>query len=203
MIFKHEAKTSRAALLAGVLGMSIAGFAASAAAQSTGEQSAPAVEDPEAVQELRAKQQEIRQLMGELRQIQQEATQADPELAAQQEDYQDLVMENMKGENFDPQAEVDEMRSLRAELQSGGDLAEEERQSKMQELRTKQQQFQQKQQEAMQTEDVRAARQELDEEMTAAMTELNSDVEAMIAQLQQLRQEYQSLLQEAMADQQG
>lgn len=203
MTFKLRAIPNRAVLMAGLVGMSIAGFTALAAAQSSDSESAPSSsEPPTAMQELRAKQQEIQALMSELRQIQQQATEANPELAAEQEEYRDLVIDTMSDQNFDPEAEMENMRSLQAELQGGEQLGEEERQTMIQELEQKSQEFRSKQQQAMQSEEVTSARDELDEKMKAAMNEQNPEAEAMIAQLNELQQEYQSLLQEAMQQQQ-
>lgn len=202
MTFKVRVVSSRAALIAGVLGMGIAGFTGSVGAQSTDEQAAPSSEAPPVMQELRAKQQEIRRLMSELRQIQQQATESNPELAAEQEDYRDLVIDTMSSQNFDPEAEIQSMQTLQAELRGSDQLGDEERQAKMQELEQKSQQFRSRQQQAMQTEDVMAAREELDEKMKTAMQEQDPEAEAMIAQLNELQREYQNLLQEAMQQQQ-
>lgn len=193
-----EAIFNRSTLLAGMLGMSIAGSAGIAVAQSSGEQS----EAPAAMQELQATQQEMQQLMNRLRQIQQEATAANPELATEQEAYRDLVIDTMSSENFDPEAEIENMRSLQAELQGGDQLDEAERQAKMQELEQKSQQFRARQQQAMETEDVAEARTELDDKMKAAMKEQDPEAANLIAQLEQLQQEYQKLVQDAMQQQQ-
>lgn len=202
MTIKLRADSIRAGIVAGVLGAGIAGFTGPAAAQSTDQQSAPSSEAPAVMQELRAKQQEMRQLMGELRQIQQQATQSNPELAAQQEDYRDLVMNTMSDQNFDPEAELQNMRSLQAELRGNDQLGEEERQAKMQELQQKKQQFRSKQQEAMQTEDVQTAREQLDQDMRDAMKEQSPKAADLIARLDELQKEYQNLLQKAMQQQQ-
>lgn len=197
-----EAVFNRSTLLAGMLGMSIAGFAGIAVAQSSGEQAAPSSEAPAAIQELQATQQEMQQLMNQLRQIQQEATAANPELATKQEAYRDLVIDTMSNENFDPEAEIENMRSLQAELQGGDQLDDAERQAKMQELEQKSQQFRARQQQAMETEDVAEARTELDDKMKAAMKEQDPEAAELIAQLEQLQQEYQKLVQDAMQQQQ-
>ena len=63
MTIKLTARSNRKALLAGVLAMSVAGFAGHAAAESTGEQAAPTSEAPSAMQKLQAKRQEIQQLL--------------------------------------------------------------------------------------------------------------------------------------------
>lgn len=202
MTIKLRADSIRAALVAGFLGAGIAGLAGPAAAQSTDQQSAPSSEAPAVMQELRAKQQEMRQLMGELRQIQQQATEANPELAAQQEDYRDLVMNTMSDQNFDPEAELQDMRSLQAELRGNNQLGQDERQAKMQELQQKKQQFRSKQQEAMQAEDVQTAREELDQDMRDAMKEQSPKAADLIARLDELQEEYQNLLQKAMQQQQ-
>lgn len=202
MISMFRAKSNRAALLAGVLGASIAGFTGPASAQSDSGQSAPSSEAPAAMQELKAKQQEIQKLMTELRQIQKKATEANPELAAKRQDYRDLVINTMSDKNFDPEAEIQNMRTLQAELRGNDQLDQKQRQEKMQQLQQKKQQFRAKQREAMQSEDVQTAREKLDQKMKAAMKEQNPQAADMIAQLNELQKEYQSLLQKAMQQQQ-
>lgn len=202
MTLKPRATFNRAALLAGVLGMSIAGFTGPAVAQSTTQQSEPSPEAQGVMQELQAMQQEMQQLMAELRQIQQQATQANPELAAEQEDYRDLVIDAMSDQDFDAEAEIQELQSLQAELQGGDQLGEQERQAKMQELQQKSQQFRSRQQQAMQSDEVTAAREELDQKMQAAMKEQNPQAAELITELNELQEEYQSLLQQAMQQQQ-
>lgn len=203
MTFKFRANANRHVLLAGILGMSIAGAAGTVVAQSSEGQAAPSSEAPAAMQELQAKQQQIQQLMNELRGIQQAATEANPELAEEQKEYRDLVMATMAEQNFDPRAAMEDLQSLQAELQGGGDqLGEEERQAKMQELEQKSQEFRNQQQKAMQAEEVTAARDELDQKMRAAMKEQDPEAAEMMAELTALQKEYQSLLQEAMQQQQ-
>lgn len=202
MTLKFRASANRHVLLAGILGMSIAGATGAVGAQSTDGQTAPSSEAPEAMQELQAKQQQIQQLMNELRGIQQAATEANPALAEAQKEYRDLVVATMSEQNFDPQAAMEDLQSLQAELQGGDQLGEEERRAKMQELEQKSQEFRSQQQQAMQAEDVTAARDELDQKMRAAMKEQDPEAADLMAELTALQKEYQSLLQEAMQQQQ-
>lgn len=202
MTLNLRASFNRAALIAGVLGMAAAGFTGPAAAQSTEQQSAPSPEAQGVMQELQSMQQEMQQLMSELRQIQQNATEANPELAAEQDEYRDLVIDTMSDQDFDAEAEMQELQSLQAELQGSDQLGEEERQAKMQQLEQKSQQFRSKQQQAMQTEAVATARQELDQKMRAAMKDQNPEAAELITQLDALQEKYRALLQKAMQQQQ-
>lgn len=195
--------TATRTLLAGVLGISMAGFAGIGAAQSNSGQPAPSDEVPAALQELQAKQQEIQQLSTELRTIQRKATEANPDLETDQENYRDLVIDAMSDENYDPQAEVQSIRTLQSELQGDGQLGEDERQTKMQALKQKEQEFRTRQQQAMQAEDVKAARQELDSKMRAAMKEQNPEAGNIISELTELQKEYRTLLRDAMQQQGG
>lgn len=202
------ARFNRTVLLAGLLGLGAAGISGPALSESGGDagagQSAPAGEAPPAMQKLQAKRQEIQQLTQRLRKIQKNATQANPDLKAVQKEYRDLVVNAMSSGDYDPNAEVERIRALQSELQSsGGDLADDERQAKSQELQQKKQQFRRKQQEAMQDEAVQTARLELDEKMKSAMKEQNPNAGEILAQLNQLQQEYKSLLQKAIQQQQG
>jgi len=195
----NQLPSVRAVLIAGALGISISG---TAVAQSSSDQAAPSSEAPAVMQELQSMQQEIQQLMNQLRQLQQQATEANPELAAEQEDYRELVINTMSAQDFDPEAEIKKLRSLQSELQNDSELEEGERRSKMQELEQKTQQFRSRQQEALQNEDVQTAREELDGKIKAAMQEQNPEAADMIDRLTELQQEYQNLLQKAMQQQQ-
>jgi len=202
MIFNLTAKPNRSALLAGVLSATLAGYTGTVAAQSSDEQSAPSSEAPTTMQKLQSTRQEIQQLMTKLRGIQKKATKSNPDLAAQQKEYRDLVIDTMADTNFDPEAEMQSMRSLQAELRGSDQLGEKERQEKMQQLQQKKQQFRSKQSEAMQSQDVQDARKALDKEMRAAMKKQNPQASELIAQLDELQKEHQQLLQKAMQQQQ-
>lgn len=183
------------------------GFAAPAlsgtSSDSASEQPAKSEQDMSAMQKLQAKRQEIRQVTGKLRQIQREATQANPDLQAEQKDFRDLVVDTMSTDDYDPSAEIQDIRNLQTELQNGGgDLAQEERQAKTQELNNKKKQFRSKQQAALQDEEVEAARRELDQKMEAAMTKQDPTAGDLIAKLEELQQEYKDILHEAIRQQQ-
>jgi hypothetical protein len=206
-------KLNRAAVLAGLLGLGAAGFNAPVLSDSdtagnaaaTGSESAPSGETPPpALQELKAKREEISALTQQVRQIQRNAAKANPELMAEQENYRDLVVSAMETDNYDPEAAVDQIRALQSELQSsGGDLSSEQRRAKTQELQKRKQAFRKKQQAAMQDEDVRTARRELGKKMEAAMKEQNPEAEQIIARLETLQSEYRALLQKVIKQQQG
>jgi outer membrane murein-binding lipoprotein Lpp len=195
MTFTLQAPIRRITLPAVVIGLFLAGFAGSAAAQSTDGQS-----ETSAIQQLQAMQQEMRQRMDELRSIQEAATRANPELAAEQEAYRDLVIDTMSDQDFDAEAEFEDMRSLQAELESGESLGEQEREETMRALQKKQERFQARQQEAMQTEEVQVMRADLDQKIKAAMAEQNPDTPQLIDELTELQQEYRVVLEKAMRE---
>lgn len=203
---------NRAALLAGLLGLSAAGFNAPAMSDSDGSGSVASGSGaassgqtpPPALEELQAKRQKINALTQQVRKIQRNAAQANPELITEQGNYRDLVVSAMKTDSYDPEAEVERIRALQTELQtSGDDLAQDQRQAKAQELQQKKQQFRQKQQAAMQNEGVRAARRELGKKMEAAMKKQNPEATQIIARLEALQSEYRTLLQKVIQQQQG
>lgn len=196
----------RILLPAALLALGAAGFAAPALSESSGatDPSASGGETPAALQELQAKRREIRQLTQELRRIEENATRSNPDLQADRKAYRDLVVDAMTSDGYDPEVEVKRIRSLQEELQSGsGDLARDERQAKTQELKQKKQRFRRKQQQAMQSEDVRTARRELGEKMEAAMKEQNPRAGEILAQLDELQDEYRDLLQQTIEQQGG
>lgn len=207
MMFKLDSRLNRTKALAAVLALTITGFAGLAAAGSTGGQTPSSADSPStgktaALQKLQAKRIQIQTLVKQLQSIQQKATKADPDLQAAQNDYRELMIETMKDESFDPEAEITRMRTLQSELRGGAQFDKQERQEKMQALRQKKQQFQRRRKQAMQVDEVKDARTELNKQMESAMQERDPGVQDKLAQLTRLKQEYQQLLREVLKQRQ-
>lgn len=207
MMFKLEPRPDLTKALAAVLALTITAFAGLAVAGSAGSQAAspadsPSTRDSAALQKLQAKRIQIRTLVKQLQSVQEQATKADPDLQAAQKDYRELMIETMKDESFDPEAEINRMRTLQSELQDGAQLDEQERQDKMQALRQKEQKFRRRRKQAMQVDEVKVARDELNKKMENAMQEQDPGVQDKLAQLTRLKQEYQQLLRKVLEQRQ-
>jgi len=204
MTFELRPTRPKTLLLAGALVFSMTGLSGNSFAQTGGAQLTPTTQLPkETVQKLKTTQKEIRQLASQLQEIEKKATAADPKLQDRQEKYRDLVMRNMKDETFDPQAAVKRIRALQAELQGGADLGTQQRQQKMQTLRQQKQEFRRRQRQAMQVDEVKAAREALGQDIRSAMEEQDPQFQDKVAQLNQLRTDYQALLREILKQRQG
>ena len=184
---------------AGIIGIAIAMLTGVAFGQ---QQSAPGGQAGGLMQQVQQKQAEIQQLNQQLAQIQQATIEANPELADQRDELLANVDEKMAEAGHDPEASREKIGDLQEQLQ-GDELSPEENQAVAGELRQEQSSLQQAQSQAMQDESIQTEIQSLNEDLVAAMRERNPKVEELIAQLQTAQQEYQSLMQRAMQQQQG
>ena len=131
-------------------------------------------------------QQKVMELGQKLNQIEQKAIDANPELKEQREDFQDLLMDTMKEQGAEPQKRIDRLEEIQPQLsEAQGD----ERRELMQEFRQEQQSLMQAQRKAMEQEEVKQARQKLQEDTFNAMKEEDPETESIIEELRSAQQE--------------
>ncbi|SFD49186.1 hypothetical protein SAMN05660831_01774 [Thiohalospira halophila DSM 15071] len=131
-------------------------------------------------------QKKVMELGQRLNQIEQKAIEANPELQEQREEFQDLLMETMKEQGAEPQKRIDRLEEIQPKL---SEAQGEERRNLMQEFRQEQQSLMQAQRKAMQQEEVKQARQDLQENTFNAMKEENPETEQIIEDLRSAQQE--------------
>lgn len=158
--------------------------------------------DGNLMQQLQAKRNEVQQLNQELMALQEEAIGANPELANQREALQSYLETGMREAGYDVAQGRTRIEGLQEELQSG-ELSAAEQQESRQALRTELGDMRAAQGEVMEDEEFKARRQALNEDMLAAMSEVDPQVEALIRDLQVAQREYQLLAQKAMQRQGG
>lgn len=147
---------------------------------------------------------QLQQIQQRLAEVQQQALDENPGLQAQREELEELVMETMEAEGYDPDANMETLESVQGQIQDES-LSDEERQQMLQEAQQAQQQLQEAQQVAMQNEDVVEAQQTFQEDLMSAMRELDSETDQLIEEFQRIRQEMQQNMQRqgGMGGQQG
>ena len=146
---------------------------------------------PEQMQQLQSfeqKREEFIELQQKLEQIERAAVEANPELQEQQEEFAELVMEQMKSQGHSPEEDVAELQDMQKRLQSP-ETPPEERQQLMGNLQQKAADLEAAQREALEDPEVKKARGELVEAITTAMKEENPRTDDIIREMEQKQQE--------------
>ncbi|NIR58709.1 MAG: hypothetical protein GWO02_03900 [Gammaproteobacteria bacterium] len=198
-----EATSLSAALLA--LGIALPG--AGLAEEATGGPDADAkpqgsmpAQSPEMAgqrQQLQQLQQKMGRLQKRLTEIQKQALDSNPELAQEREAFRTLLADKMREQGHDPQASVQRMKDLKGRL-NNDEVEGQERRQVVRELRQEGQAMRQAQHQALQDQEVRAARSDLNESVVSAMNEQDPETQELIAEYKKTRQELRQLLQSAM-----
>lgn len=156
-------------------------------------------------QQPTAKQQEFMQVRAELQQlqrklgeIQQKVLKSNPDLQQKQEDFRDLMMSTMKDQGATPEADVNKLKTLQAELQKK-DIPKDKRQRLIKEFRETNMGLQQAQRQAMQEKEVQEAQKSLNNAMLTAMVDADPKTEELLSQVRQARQKLMQIRQEVAA----
>ncbi|MEX0430169.1 hypothetical protein [Spiribacter insolitus] len=131
-------------------------------------------------------QQELQQLQQTLSSIRQQAMEENPGLQERQQVLEDQMMSRMRDEGVDPREDVMRLQDIARELR-GGEVAEEERASLMEEYQNTRQELLAARRTAMEDERIKNAQLELQDDLVSAMTEQNADVPEMIDRFETLR----------------
>ncbi|MEM9303575.1 MAG: hypothetical protein AAGE01_15765 [Pseudomonadota bacterium] len=182
----------------------LAAFAAVAPAQEAAEQPEITVNaSPEMFAELKAMQDEMQTLNSRLTTIQTQAFEQNPEIVAEQQAWQALVMQTMGSGGLEVETAMQRVQEMQAKLQSG-ELDEEQQQATLLALQQESQVLQEAHQAAIQSEPVLAAGAKLEERILAAMKAIDPASEQLIAELREKEATYQAAVMAAMQNaQQG
>lgn len=142
-------------------------------------------------QEAQQLMQEYRQKASRLQQIHENTIEANPELAAQQEEFEKKVRQAVEDEGYNVEQGQERVQELAQKMQSG-DLEQSERQAVMQDFQAERQEMTQARNEVMQQPEIQSAGQELQEDTLAAMKEQNSETQTLLDDMDSLRSELQS-----------
>lgn len=164
-------------------------FAGSAVAQM--EQQAPEGQEG-------GPQMELQQIQQRLAEVQEAALENNPGLQQQREELEDLVIRKMEEAGYDPDASMETLEAVQADMQDES-LSDEERQQMLQEAQEAQQDLQEAQQVAMQDDEVVEAQQAFQDDLMEAMREEDPETDELIEEFQEIQQEMQG----GMGGQQG
>jgi len=192
----------RPLLLAAALGAALAagGIAEAQEAPAAGGEPQLTAQQRAQLEEFRQVRAEMMQVQQELAQIQQSAVQARPELQAQQQEFGQLMLQEMKRQGHTPEEDLAELRALQGKLRSP-ETPEGDREALMSRLQAKAQEFQQAQREAMQNPEVQKAQEQLVQAITTAMREESPRTVELLEQLQQKQRRLVQIRNEAMGGQ--
>lgn len=141
-----------------------------------------------------AQQQETRQLMQEyqqkaarLQEIHAQTIKANPDLAAQQDEFVAMVRAAVEDQGYDIEAGQERVQALAAKLQSG-ELSQEERQAVMQDFAAERRALQEARTAALQQPEIQEAGKQLQQDTLAAMQAQNNETEALMNDMRALRE---------------
>lgn len=144
-------------------------------------------EQSQKVEQFKQLQLQLEELQQQLNAIQEATLDAHPELAQQQQEFKEMVVEEMRSNGHNPKQQIEAIQSLQGKVKNE-DLPVEERKAYYQEYRQTVMDFQQAQQEVMEQDNVQSAREDLNESMLVAMQEQNPRTEDLIADIKQKQQ---------------
>lgn len=168
------------------------------APQSQQQQLSP--EQTQQVQRFQELQAELQGLQQQLGAIQEKTLEARPELAQQQEDFEQLVMEQMRANGHQPEQEFEQIQAMQDKIQDQS-LSEDERRGHYDEYRQAVMEFQQAQQQVMQQEEVQSAREELNQAMLTAMKSEDPKTEALLSDMKQKQEQMMEIRRSVMPGQ--
>ncbi|ERJ17441.1 hypothetical protein T35B1_05830 [Salinisphaera shabanensis T35B1] len=149
-----------------------------ATAQSNG-----ATADQQQAQQL---MQQYRQKAAKLQQIHQETIQSNPDLAAQQEDFEEQVRDAVEDQGYDVDKGQERVQEMAQKLQSG-DLSDDERKAVMKDFQAERQQMVQARDAALQKPEIRSAGEKLQEDTLTAMKKQDGQTKKLLDDMDELR----------------
>lgn len=139
--------------------------------------------DQEQAQQL---MQAYRQKATKLQQIHEKTIEANPELAEQQQEFEDKVRDAVENQGYDVEKGQQRVQEMAQKLQSG-DLSDSERQAVMKDFQAERQQMVQARDAALKKPEIRSAGEKLQEDTLAAMKEQNSQTTELLKEMETLR----------------
>lgn len=202
--FRQSLRTLLPALAAGVVLAGTLGTtgvrAESPAPGAQPQQQQLSPEQTQQVQRFQQLQAELQGLQQQLGAIQEKTLEARPELAQQQEDFEQLVMEQMRANGHQPEQEFEQIQALQEKVQDQN-LSEDQRRGHYDDYRQAVMEFQQAQQQVMQQEQVQSARQELNQAMLTAMKSEDSRTESLLQDMQSKQEQMMEIRRSVMGGQ--
>ena len=175
-----------APVLAVVIGALVMGSAQ--AAEKAAKPSKPAMSESDIkarAQEFRDAQSRMRELQQKLETVQQKAVNGDSDLQKQRQDLQNLLVETMKKQGFDPMESMNRMKQLRQKME-GKDLSAQDKRVVATKYQAEQRQFMEARKKALSDEKVDKARESYKDNLLAAMKKVEPKTDDMLKELAQV-----------------
>lgn len=137
-----------------------------------------------------SQRQELQSLQESLASIREEAINENPNLGERQQSLEDRMMSRMRDQGVNPREDVKRLQDIARQLR-GGDVAEEERATLMEEYQSKRQSLLEARRSAMQDSGIQEDQAELQDDIVSAMSDIDQGVPDMIERFQNLRSEVQ------------
>lgn len=188
----------RLVLLAGLTALAGAGIWAIASAQQAGQSPSPNSAARSTIQEIQQARAELEDLRNQLETIQENVVKKNPAIQDAQANLQDLLMEKMTSEDLKPQQAMERMQDLESKLEAG-DMEQAEKQETQKSLRSIRSALMEAQKQALEDPEVKQARQDLSQDLLAAMKDQNPKTEQIIQEMRSTQQRMQQLIQQAQS----
>jgi chromosome segregation ATPase len=150
----------------------------------------------EQVQAYKAAQQELTQLQERVSAIRDTAMEENPELRKQGEDLKDLVASKIDARGYDLEGAAEKLQSIQKQLQNE-DLPQDQQEQLVGEFKDMQRELLQVRNDVMQDEEVQNAQAQLQEELLAAMREEEPELNQILSQMEQAREEMMRIVRAA------
>jgi len=147
------------------------------------------------ISKLQSQRRNIAELNGRLQEIREQTLAAKPELKSRHEAFREMMRREMEKAGYDADAEMAKIERLQEQIRKAEGT---ERRELGRQLQQAQQRFQQAQQKAFQNEEVKAAAEALQRDMTAAIVEQDPEAKQLLQELRQAQLSHRSTIQQAV-----
>lgn len=130
--------------------------------------------------------QEYRQKASKLQQIHEETIQSNPDLAQQQQDFEEQVRGAVEDQGYDVEKGQERVQEMAQQLQSG-DLSDSERKAVMKDFQAERQQMVQARDTALQKPEIKSAGESLQQDTLAAMKKQDGQTDQLLKDMDALR----------------
>jgi len=144
-------------------------------------------------QQAKQLMQQYRQKATKLQQIHEETIKANPELAAQQQQFETRVKDAVEDEGYSVEKGQERTKEMRQKLQSG-DLSDSEKQALVKDFQAERQEMAKARKAALQDPEIQQAGKELQKDTMAAMKQQDGQTDQLLKDMESLRNKLRSAM---------
>jgi len=145
------------------------------------------------MEQIKALQEQGQQIQRKISQIQEKTVAENPELTQRSASLDEQTMAAMKAQGYDPEAIMEKMKELQVEFRKP-DTTPERKEELQQAFQSKRAELQKAQQSVAGDQELEQARNQLQQEMMAAMEKTDPQLPKLLEQLNQLRNQMQQIM---------